>query len=149
MNLSEIDSPGSSNKSNINGTIVMSVDSGSASIMGSYVYNNTISIGNSTNVAGELAKFIKLYKGFTSETDLSNLFSYNHFTITAKYVNNNFNAITPFDIIYNNSSNMVYFYYIYNADIDKDSAKFLSCDSYNISSETYTTDYWTKQIFNQ
>ena len=145
LNLSEIDSPGSSLNSNINGTIVMSVDSGSASIIGSYVYNNTIAFNTFDN-ASALTKVIKLYKGFTSNTSLLYLFRYNYFNINInpEDVEHFYTLIKPFQIDCQDDFNMVYFYYIYQ---DAINARYLIRDSYNISTETYTYKDQSTKIF--
>ena len=141
MNLSEIDSPGSSNKSNINGTIVMSVDSGSASIMGSYVYNNTIAFNTFDN-ASDLTKVIKLYKGFTSSTYLLPLFKYNNFTINPSNDTNLYNSVYPVQVNYQQSDNKVWFYYIYQ----DTTTCYFKCDCYSVPDETYTNNL-SKVIF--
>ena len=144
LNLSEIDSPGSSSDSNINGTIVMSVDSGSASIMSSYICYNTIAFNTFDN-ASALTKFIKLYKGFTSSTDLLPLFRYNYFSINPQDTTTLYTVVKPFEVIYNKGTNDVYFYYIYQGAIDEGTNRYLKCDYYSVNDETYTNN-WSKQI---
>ena len=144
LNLSEIDSPGSSNNSNINGTILMKVSSSSISIMGSYVYNNTIAFNTFDN-ASALTKFIKLYKGFTSNSSLLPLFRYNYFSINPQDITTLFTVVKPFEVIYNEGTNDVYFYYIYQGAIDEGTNRYLKCDYYSVNDETYTNN-WSKQI---
>ena len=151
LNLSEIDSPGSSSVSkysNIIGTITMRVYSSSISIVNRYICNNTIHFSTSDN-ASDLTKVIKFYKGFTTNMLMlaTNLFKYNDFTINTSSSSAQYPAVKPFDIIYEPSTNDVYFYYIYPDAIAEGSNMYLRCDCYSINDETYTQK-WSKQIFN-
>ena len=141
LNLSEIDSPGSSNDSNINGTILMWVKSSSISILGSYVCYNTIAFNTFDN-ASALTKVIKLYKGFTSNSFLLPLFKYNYFSINPANTTGTYTVVKPFEVEYQEDSD-VWFYYIY----DEGNTKYLIRDHYNISTETYTYKDQSKQIF--
>ena len=138
LNLSEIDSPGSSTHSNIYGTIIMQVSSSSISILNSYVCYNTIAFNTFGN-ASDLTNVIKLYKGFTSSSDLTPLFKYNYFSINPSNASGTYYVIKPIEIV--SSGNEVVFYYIHNS-LGKE---YLKCDSYDVKKETYT-NYWSKQI---
>ena len=138
LNLSEIDSPGSSTHSNIYGTIIMQVSSSSISILNSYVCYNTIAFNTFGN-ASDLTNVIKLYKGFTSSSDLTPLFRYNYFSINPSNASGTYHVVKPIEIV--SSGNEVVFYYINNS-VGKE---YLKCDSYDVKKETYT-NYWSKQI---
>ena len=67
----------------------------------------------------------KLYKGFTSSTDLLPLFRYNYFSINPQDTTTLYTAVKPFEVIYNKGTNDVYFYYIYQGAIDEGTNRYL------------------------
>ena len=145
FNLTAVDSSESTAESNINGTITMMIGStGIISIEGSYVCENTISFTTyGISKAKALTRLIKLYKGFTSNANLFDLFKYNYFSIIPQ---NSLNTvIQPFEVIYKADTDDVYFYYIYQDAIVESGPRYLKCDCYSVKNATYTNT-WSKQI---
>ena len=143
LNLTAINSSESTAQSNINGTIIMTIGkTGIISIVDHYVCENTIAI----STAGSLTRLIKLYKGFTSNANLFDLFKYNYFSIMPTNSDNALHTVVkPFEVIYKADTDDVYFYYIYQDAIVESSTRYLNCDCYSVKNGTYTNT-WSKQI---